>query len=122
MPTVLVIEDEQNILMSLKLCLQRVGYRVLTSVAGAPGIEAALKEHPDLILLDLLLPDMHGTLVCKALKDNPTTHDIPVVVLSAYSEKSLVDAALAAGASEYLTKPFDPSALKQVVGRYTRQA
>jgi CheY-like chemotaxis protein len=116
--TILIIEDEANILMSLRLCLERAGHRVLTAATGVLGLEIALDDRPDLILLDLLLPDMHGTLVCRALKDNPATSGIPVVVLSAYSEKTLVDAALAAGASEYLTKPFDPTTLKQVVSKY----
>jgi CheY-like chemotaxis protein len=118
--TVLVIEDESNILMSIKLCLGRAGYSVITAMNGLSGIEAAMSKKPDLILLDLLLPDMHGLLVCQALKENAITRSIPVVILSAYSEQALVDAALKAGAAHYVKKPFDPTALKETVGKYVR--
>jgi DNA-binding response OmpR family regulator len=118
--TVLVIEDESNILMSIKFCLSRAGYDVITAMNGLSGVEMALSRKPDLVLLDLLLPDMHGLLVCQALKDNADTKAIPIVVLSAYSEQSLVDAAMKAGAIEYVKKPFEPAALKETVGKYIK--
>lgn len=118
MARVLIIEDEQNILMALKLCLQRAGHEVITSASGVKGIEAALESKPDLILLDLLLPDMHGVLVCRALKENALLCHVPIVVLSAYSEQQAVTAALDAGAAEYVVKPFEPSTLKEMVRKY----
>ena len=121
MARVLVIEDEANILMAVRLCLERVGHEVITSTSGTKGIEQALQAKPDLVLLDLLLPDMHGTLVCRALKQVASLAHIPVVILSAYSEKQVIDSAFQAGAIDYLVKPFDPHTLKEMVSKNVSQ-
>lgn len=82
-------------------------YDLISAMQGQMGLDLARQHHPDLILLDLHLPDILGDQVLAQLKSNPSTADIPVVMLSAVAVKSEVQRLLAAGATAYLTKPLD---------------
>jgi two-component system phosphate regulon response regulator PhoB len=108
---ILVIEDEHDIRELISYNLENAGYEVLKSSAGNPGIETAKKEIPDLILLDIMLPDIDGLDVCRRLKRDDKTRDIPVIMLTAKSEDSDVISGLEIGAEDYITKPFSPRVL-----------
>ncbi len=104
--TVLVIEDEKNIVELLKYNLEGAGYRVLVAVRGDTGLEAVRKNKPVLIILDLMLPELDGIEICKILKQDYKTAGIPVIMLTAKSEEADKIVGLELGADDYMTKPF----------------
>ena len=105
---VLYIEDDLvNFTLVERILEFRPTLRLLHAARGKIGIELAQIHHPKLILLDLNLPDMHGAEVIQRLQDDPTTAEVPVVVLSADATPSQIERLLTAGARNYLTKPFD---------------
>ena len=108
---VLVVEDEKNIILGVKTCLEVADYRVTVAETGEKALEEVSKDYPDIILLDLLLPGMNGYQVCSQLKGDPKTKDIPIVVLSAKAGEEDRRRAEEAGADAYLTKPFRPKDL-----------
>lgn len=101
-----MIEDEKNIVEILKYNLEQNGYRVLVSLDGRSGLECALREKPDLILLDLMLPEMDGSEVCRLLRHNYKSRAIPILMLTAKSEEADEILGLEFGADDYVTKPF----------------
>jgi two-component system, OmpR family, KDP operon response regulator KdpE len=107
-PTVLVIDDELQIRRLLKVCLEGNGYRVLEAANGQEGITQAAQYHPDVVLLDLGLPDMDGIAVLKRLRE---WSQVPVVVLSVREREEDKVAALDNGADDYVTKPFSTGEL-----------
>lgn len=109
--TVLVIEDEKNILELVKYNLEKDGYRVLTSLKGDEGLERAKKEKPNLLILDVMLPELSGLEVCKILKQNYNTASIPIIMLTAKGEEADRVLGLELGADDYVTKPFSPREL-----------
>ncbi|MBN1624547.1 MAG: response regulator [Clostridia bacterium] len=118
MKTILVIDDEKNIRRSVSMYLSGHEYIVIESDEGLKGISMAKDRKPDLILLDLILPDMDGYLVCRALRENPETEEIPIVVFSARCRKEDIEKARECGALDYITKPFEPSALLGTIKKY----
>jgi DNA-binding response OmpR family regulator len=104
---VLIIEDEESILELLKINMVRRNYEVFLAHDGNEGINIAKKEIPNIILLDLRLPDIDGWEVCSQLRQNPLTRDIKIVILSAATQKTDIDRAQACGAHVFLPKPFD---------------
>jgi len=112
--TVLVVDDDQSSREISKRILSKRGYSVLTADDGASGIEIAREQHPDIIVLDILMPGMDGWQVLEQLRDIPETADIPIIMQSMLSEREL---GLSLGADEYLTKPVDKSDLPNAVRR-----
>jgi two-component system KDP operon response regulator KdpE len=102
-PQILVIDDEQQILRALRTILSQQNYQVTTASTGEEGLALATAVQPDIIILDLGLPDMTGVMVCQQLRE---WTDLPVIVLSAHDSEAEKVAALDAGADDYLTKPF----------------
>ncbi len=102
-PQILVIDDEQQILRALRTILTQQDYQVTAAGAGEEGLALAAAIQPDMIILDLGLPDISGEEVCRRLRQ---WTDLPVVVLSAHDSEAEKVAALDAGADDYLTKPF----------------
>jgi two-component system KDP operon response regulator KdpE len=100
---ILVVDDEPNILGAMAPLLRSHGYEVSTAVSGRSGIALAAREHPDLIVLDLGLPDMDGVEVCRTVRDDGGP---PIIVLSARGAEADKVQALDAGADDYVTKPF----------------
>ena len=108
---ILLIEDEKNIAELIKYNLEREGFRVLTAMKGNAGLDMALKEKPDLVLLDLMLPELGGLDICKTLKHNDKTRNIPVIMLTAKGTETDKVVGLELGADDYVTKPFSPREL-----------
>lgn len=109
--TILVIEDETDILGLIRHHLERDQFRVVGAGSGEEGVRIARREPPDLVLLDLMLPGMDGLEVCRVLRSDPATRQIPIVMLTARTEESDVVAGLELGADDYITKPFRPRVL-----------
>lgn len=104
---VLVVDDEENIQELIRLGLRYEGFQVESASNGPDAISAAQRLNPDLIILDLMLPGMDGLEVCRRLRANPTTQDIPILMLTAKDEVHDRVTGLDTGADDYLTKPFD---------------
>ncbi len=104
--TVLVIDDQENIIEFIKLGLKYEGFLVESAADGPLGLAAAQRLNPDLIILDVMLPGMDGLEVCSNLRNNPTTRDIPIMMLTAKDDVRDRIAGLDTGADDYLTKPF----------------
>jgi len=109
--TVLVIEDEMDVVDLLRYNLGKAGFSVLIANDGLKGLEMARQNRPDVIILDLMLPGMNGHAVCKALKKDPDTESLPIVMLTAKGEPSERVQGLEIGADDYVTKPFSTKEL-----------
>lgn len=103
---VLIIDDEQHIVELLKYNLETNGYKAYFSFNGRDGLSAAFEKKPDLILLDIMLPEMDGYDVCKELRKNKETRSIPVIMLTAKGDELDKILGLELGADDYITKPF----------------
>ena len=108
---ILAVDDEQDIRELVRYNLAKEGYRVSTAATGEEVITQARSLLPDLILLDLMLPEIDGFEVCKILKNDPKTSHIPIVMLTAKGEESDIVTGLELGAEDYITKPFSPRVL-----------
>lgn len=104
MPRILIIEDEAELLDGLKVNLKREGHEVLAASEGNTGMDLAIKESPDLILLDLMLPDTDGLSICKELRRKGL--ETPIIILTAKGEEIDRVVGLEVGADDYVTKPF----------------
>jgi len=111
---ILVIEDEADIRKILEYNLTREGYRVAIEEDGEEALEHILRDAPDLVLLDLMLPGLDGLEVCRRLKADPITRAIPVIMVTAKGDESDVVLGLGMGADDYVAKPFSP---KELVAR-----
>ena len=110
--TVLIVEDEKNIVDILRFNLQREGYRTLEAYDGKDGLDKAVSENPDLILLDVMLPQMNGFDVCRALRSQGS--NVPVIILTAREEEADKVLGLEIGADDYITKPFS---MRELIAR-----
>jgi two-component system alkaline phosphatase synthesis response regulator PhoP len=119
---ILIIEDERDILNLVVHYLEKEGFRTRTAVDGREGLLAARREHPDLVVLDLMLPGLDGLEVCKKLRAEPGTALIPIIMLTAKSELTDRVVGLELGADDYVTKPFSPKELIARVKALLRRA
>jgi DNA-binding response OmpR family regulator len=110
-PKILVVDDEPDLLELVSFNLKAEGFEVFTAANGPEALNQARAVLPDLIVLDLMLPDLDGVAVCEILQRLPSTAPIPVVMLTAWSTDLARSVGLQAGAKEYLTKPFSPREL-----------
>jgi len=108
---VLIVEDDRDITEMVEYNLTEDGYETISAPDGRTGVELAGKGRPDLIILDIMLPVMDGFEVCRALKSNRSTADIPIIILSAKSQETDKVLGLELGADDYVTKPFSPREL-----------
>lgn len=118
---ILVVEDEEDILELIRFNLSREGFSVTGVISGEEGLKWALRELPDLVLLDLMLPGLSGLEVCRALKSEKRSRAVPVIIVSAKGEESDIVAGLELGADDYITKPFSPRILLARVGAVLRR-
>ena len=110
-PLVLSVDDEPDITDLACLHLRRAGYDVLTASSGRQALETVQTRHPDLVLLDLMLPDIDGFSVCEILRSDPATAAIPVIIISAWSTREARAMGFECGGLDYVTKPFSPQEL-----------
>ncbi len=108
---IVVVEDEPDILEAIQYNLEREGFKVVAATSGDEGLKTVVREGPDLLLLDLLLPGLDGLEVCRRLKLDPVTRKIPIIMVSAKGEESDIVLGLGVGADDYVTKPFKPKEL-----------
>jgi DNA-binding response OmpR family regulator len=114
---ILAVDDETALTDLVSYHLGRAGHRVETAANGWEALEAVRRERPDLILLDLMLPDLDGFGVCEILGRDPATATIPLIIISAWASPDSRNLSLELGALDYLTKPFSPAELVDRVNR-----
>ncbi len=110
--TILVVEDDESLMLGLEENLKVAGYRVLTAGMGAEAVKLAIERTPDLLLLDVMLPDMSGTDICRTIRNKRLM--MPVIMLTARKEEADKLAGFDAGADDYVTKPFS---IKELLAR-----
>jgi len=103
---ILVADDEPNIVISLEYLLKREGYQVVVARDGQEALDAITREHPDLVLLDVMMPHKTGFEVCQAVRATPGVEATPILMLTARGRETDVAKGLALGANAYMTKPF----------------
>ncbi|MFA7255328.1 MAG: response regulator [Candidatus Omnitrophota bacterium] len=114
---ILFIEDESDQIMMISLRLQKNGYEVISSMEGAEGIRKAVAEKPDLILVDVIMPGVDGFEVCRRLRKNPVTKDIPIISTTAAGADDVEHQCLTAGADDCVRKPYDSQDLLMKIKR-----
>ncbi len=114
---VLLVDDDPVILKLLQVNFEMEGFHVSTAQDGVEGLEKARAERPDIVLLDIMMPRMDGLEVTKALKGDPETSGIPIILLSAKAQAADIQAGKETGADDYMTKPFDPLELLERVNQ-----
>ncbi|NIP24934.1 MAG: response regulator [Phycisphaerae bacterium] len=119
--TILIVDDEEDIRELVELNLAQEGYGILSCETGEQALETAGSKLPDLIILDLMLPGIDGLEVCKKLKSNHKTENIPIVMLTAKGEEADIVTGLELGADDYVTKPFRGKVLVARVRRILRR-
>jgi len=108
---ILVVDDEEDLLELVRYNLSKAGYSVDCALNGVSALKQAKTGRPDLMILDLMLPDLDGLEVCKILKGEPDTARIPIIMLTARAEEADLVLGLELGADDYITKPFSPRVL-----------
>lgn len=108
---ILIVEDEEDVIELVRYNLQKDGYLTESAVTGREAVKKAKSGVPDLVLLDLMLPELDGLEVCRTLKADPETAAIPVIMLTAKGTEADIVTGLEMGADDYITKPFSPRVL-----------
>lgn len=108
---ILIVEDEDDILQLVTLYLEKEGFRTVSAKTGTEGLRQVKQEKPDLVILDLMLPEIDGIEVCTRLRSAPATAMLPIIMLTAKAEESDTIIGLELGADDYVTKPFSPKTL-----------
>lgn len=115
---ILIIEDNSIVRLMVQTILNVEGYKIIEATDGRSGINKALQEKPDLILMDILLPSLNGIDAISILKRDPKTRNIPVIAISCLDTKKDVMSAIEAGCNDYVKKPFTPELLVQKIQKF----
>jgi len=115
---ILVVDDETELVEMLKMRLEANNYTVITAPDGKVGLEQAIKEKPNLIILDIMMPEIDGFEVLDQLKKNEITRSTPVLMLTAKDDTNAILESQELKATDHLIKPFDPEELLRLIGRY----
>jgi DNA-binding response OmpR family regulator len=122
-PRILLVEDEEAMVKAVRIRLEANEYKVMTALDGSEGLSKARREKPDLIILDVMLPRMDGFKICRMLKYDERYKKIPIIMLTARTQKSDYMRGMEMGADAYLTKPFKSAELldtiKELLGSRT---
>ena len=116
-PTILIVDDEEDVVRPIAFRLNIQGYAVLLEPDGELGFETAVAEHPDLILLDIMMPGIDGLSLCEILKSRDDTNDIPIIMVTAKTTVGDVERAFAARADDFVAKPFE---WQELLGKINR--
>jgi len=112
---ILVVDDEEHIRRILQFQLEKNGYIVVTAENGEVALRVVHKEAPDLVILDLMMPKIDGFEVCRRLRSDFQTNQIPIIMLTAKTEEQAMATGIRTGANQYLTKPIEPERLLSAV-------
>lgn len=115
--TILLVEDFDDTRLMMKLWLQKKGYRVIEAEDGEQAVELAHREHPDLIIMDMMMPGLGGLDATRQIREYQSLRQTPIVAVSAYGADEYRARALDAGCNEYVATPFEPEALSQLIER-----
>jgi CheY-like chemotaxis protein len=119
-PVILVVDDFDDTRLMMRLWLQKRGYQVVEASDGLEALEVARRESPDLIIMDIEMPAMDGLAATRQLRMEEKLRDVPVVAVSAYGEEHWRDRAIEAGCNEYVSTPFDPTKLSDLISSFLR--
>jgi two-component system phosphate regulon response regulator PhoB len=122
MARILIIEDEEDLQQVLKFNLERQGHEVSITASGSDALRVATRRVPDLILLDVMLPDIYGTDVCRSLRQTPETAEVPIIMVTAKGAEQDRVEGLSLGADDYVTKPFSIRELSLRIDAILRRA
>lgn len=111
MKKILIIDDEQSIIDVLTIRLEANGYNVISGISGEEALQKTKEEHPDIILMDVMMPPPNGFQTCRTLKDDPQLKHIPIILLTAKTQESDKFWGTESGADGYLTKPYNSNEL-----------
>lgn len=114
-PIVLVVDDEEMTRKLLRLMLERDGFVIVEAEDGLEALDIIKREMPDVIIMDVMMPNMDGFSACQALRSKPETAEIPIILLSARAQAEAIRAGLSAGANRYMTKPISKPELVQTI-------
>ena len=120
--SILLVDDDEDQVFCLTKRLESLGFETNVALTGRHGVDLAHLERPDLIVLDLRLPDIDGLEVCSELADSPQTCGIPIIILSGMERPDIIRRSRAAGCSYYVRKPYDPSALLILIEQAIEEA
>ncbi len=118
MKKALIVEDHPDMVEILTLQLERLGFAVISASNGKAGIEKAIKERPNLILMDIMMPVMDGREATRRIRSNPETKEIPVLAATAITKEEQLRECIEAGCNDYITKPFTPDKLRKKLQDY----
>ena len=121
-PVVLVVEDFEDNRFMMRRLLEMSGYRVVEAINGNQAVERAAADHPDIILMDLSLPQLDGLAATRRIRSREGARKVPIVAVSAHDSADFHAEALAAGCNEYVTKPIDFDQLVQLLDRLTAKS
>lgn len=118
---ILVVDDEPTIVRLMEFILARQGHTVLVAINGEEALEKIKSQHPDLVLLDIMMPRIDGYEVAQRLRADGETAELPIIMLSAKAQEEDIRKGVDVGVDEYITKPFTPDHLVQVVAKHLKQ-
>jgi len=117
-PTILVVEDFEDTRLLMKVWLERKGYRIVEAADGERALQVALREVPDLIIMDVEMPGVDGLAATRNMRQHESLRHVPIITVSAYTADQYRTAALEAGSNEYVSTPFEPEALEKLIETY----
>ena len=118
MARILIVDDSPSQLMGMKRIVEKLGHEAVTAEDGAAGVEAAKANLPDLILMDVVMPNLNGFQATRAISKEATTAQIPVVLVTTKDQETDKVWGMRQGAKAYITKPFSESELSELIGQY----
>ena len=118
MARILIVDDSPSQLMSIRRIVEKLGHDALTAEDGAAGVEAAKREIPDLILMDVVMPNLNGFQATRSITREPTTKHIPVILVTTKDQDTDRVWGMRQGAKAYITKPFSESELSELITQY----
>jgi CheY-like chemotaxis protein len=118
--TILVVDDFDDTRLMMRLWLEKRGYRVVEASDGVEALEVARRESPDLVIMDIEMPQMNGLTATRHIREEEHLRNVPIVAVSAYGAEHWRDRAIEAGCNEYVSTPFDPAELDGLIKSFLR--